>query len=141
MYGWSGIYGQFGLCSFRFFYYIIKVSHFLCRFISFLLLISSFSLARSLLIPYALCFYRVNWLHPSIINLTKRNLINFFNKNVAPFTVKSLLRFWYWFIVSYEFFMFFKIIYIIYVNLNFFLNILFYYQVVSLLNSFYNFQI
>ena len=29
LYGWSGLWGQFGLCSYVFFYSIIKVNHFL----------------------------------------------------------------------------------------------------------------
>ena len=50
---WSGIFGQFGLCSLIFYLNnIIKNNYFLHRFITFQRLFSSFFLTRSFLVSY-----------------------------------------------------------------------------------------
>ena len=63
LYGWSGVVGPFGLCTFMFSF--VTASKFYCivlfylyRFIMLLHLISSFSLTRSLLVPYVYVFIK-----------------------------------------------------------------------------------
>ena len=55
LYGWSGICGQSKLCSFYVFFCNIKAGlyHFLHYFFILLHLVASFSLTKSLLVPYA----------------------------------------------------------------------------------------
>ena len=119
-----------------FFYNIIKVNHFLYKFIILLHLISSFSLTRSLHVPYAyisvesidcillssfepkaiLLISSIKTLCPSLLNLCC-----VFNINLLLLLNSS------WSSLSISFY--------------FYLDNLFYYQAELLLNSFYNFKI
>ena len=63
LYGWSGVVGPFGLCTFMFSF--VTSSKFYCivlfclyRFIMLLHLISFFSLTRTLLVPYVYVFIK-----------------------------------------------------------------------------------
>ena len=63
LYGWSWISGQSRLFSVVFFFYNIKVNHFLYHFIILLHLISSLSLTKSLLFPYTyVSIESIDWL-------------------------------------------------------------------------------
>ena len=98
LYVWSGICGQFKLCYFIFsFTTLLKLIIFVFFYYA-VNLISSFSVTRSLLVPYTYvsiksidCFF--------YHHLKLNQLIDFFSKNIMPFTFKSLLCIQYQFIV------------------------------------------
>ena len=123
-----------------FLYNIIKVNHFLYCFIIFLHIISSFSLTRTLFVPYTYVSLKsIDHILLPLFELKEILLIS---------SVKTLclsnLNLCFVFNINLWFFMnsFYEIFFsIIYVNLIIFLNFLFYYQVKLLLNCFYNFQI
>ena len=120
-----------------FFCNIIKVNHFLYRFIILLHLISSFSLTRSLLFSYAYisiesidCILLSSFELKAILLISSVKTLCFSLLNLCcVFNIDLLfLMNFYHFFLSLSMFIFF-------------LDILFYYQVELLLNSFYNFQI
>ena len=104
LYGWTGICGQFGLCSFMFCCTTSsKVNYFLYRFIILLHLSLLYHLLNLCLFHMHM-FLSNNWLYSFIIVWISSNLVSFFIETVVPFTFKPLLYFWYYFIVSYKFF-------------------------------------
>ena len=69
-----------------------QFNHFLYHFNILLLLISSYSLARSLLVPYVYISRESIDSHSFIIIWTSCNLIHFFSKNLLPFTFKDTMK-------------------------------------------------
>ena len=92
LYGWSNLWPTRIMFFCFFFYNIIKVNHFLYPFIILLHLISSFSLIRSLLIPYACVSIESNdCILSSSFELNAILLIS---------SVKTMWKYYLWFLLS-----------------------------------------
>ena len=140
LYGWSGIWDQFGLCYFIF-WFVSEwnlIIFWIVLLYCYIYLICSFSLTRSLLVPYAYvsiksvdCILlssfelKAIWLISSLKTyLSLLNLGCVFDINFFFFFMNS-----WWSILRLP------------VSISFLLDGSFYSQVELLLNSFYNFQI
>ena len=120
---------------FFFFCNIIKVNHFSYLFIVLLHLISSFSLTRSVLVPYA--YDSIESIDCILLSSFELKAILFISSVKTFFPSLLILAVFLVYLVFYELCMIFFKYYLC--QFYFSLNNLFYLQVELLLNSFYNF--